>query len=175
MPVWWYIIYNCAYDYVHTTPEWFENGTEKSRLHHAGAKMFEKVTFAVTIWVRFLNGARWKWSAWRLRVNTNWTPLLFCTACISGLKTVNSNAFWLSSSFALFEIFWVHMSATVIAIEVLIKYCNNSLPNIYCSTSCLLACLFPIGQSVTETQSHWLIQTHRKLINFSTNELINSK
>jgi hypothetical protein len=44
------------------------------------------------------------------------TPLCFCTACkqtISGLKTVNSNAFRLNF-FVLFEIFWVYMRATLI-------------------------------------------------------------
>jgi hypothetical protein len=44
------------------------------------------------------------------------TTLRFCTACkpsISGLKTVNSNAFrW--NFFALFEIFWLYVSANLI-------------------------------------------------------------
>jgi ATP-dependent helicase YprA (DUF1998 family) len=48
---------------------------QPSRSHYAEAKLFENVTFPVTFWVRFLNGARWKRSAWRLRVNTN--PVTF--------------------------------------------------------------------------------------------------
>jgi hypothetical protein len=41
------------------------------RSHYAGAKLFEDVTFAVTISALFLSGAGWKWSVWRGRVNTN--------------------------------------------------------------------------------------------------------
>jgi hypothetical protein len=39
--------------------------------HYTGAKLFENVAFAGTIWARFLNGARWKRSACRLCVNAN--------------------------------------------------------------------------------------------------------
>jgi hypothetical protein len=51
--------------------------THSSYATDAGAKLFEKVTFVVTIWARFLNGARWKRSVWRLRANTNAVTFLY--------------------------------------------------------------------------------------------------
>jgi hypothetical protein len=56
------------------------------------------------------------------------TPLSFCTACkqtISGLKTVNSNAFRLSF-LALFEIFWVYTSATSICKQTVTALCEHT-------------------------------------------------
>jgi hypothetical protein len=37
----------------------------------------ENVTFAVTTWAQFLNGTRWRWSAWWLRVNPSCEPIIF--------------------------------------------------------------------------------------------------
>jgi hypothetical protein len=54
------------------------------------AKLFENVTSAVPIWARFLNGARWKRSAWWLRVNTNAVTFLYRLQTRKHLGSQNS-------------------------------------------------------------------------------------
>jgi hypothetical protein len=56
--------------------EWLENGAEKPQFAVAfkirrSEIVWERLTFAATIRARFVNGARWKRSAWRIRVKTN--------------------------------------------------------------------------------------------------------
>jgi hypothetical protein len=65
---------------------------------------------------------------------------------------------------------------TVDAMEVLIKYCMNSFPQVdqfiqfkFHFTSCV----FPFGQSVLKRNLIGSSKSNRKLINFLSNELIN--
>jgi hypothetical protein len=65
---------------------------------------------------------------------------------------------------------------TVDAMEVLIKYCMNSFPQVDRSNEfkfLFTSCAFPIGQSVLKRNLIGSSKSNRKLINFLSNELIN--
>jgi hypothetical protein len=69
-------------------------------------------------------------------------------------------------------------SITVDAMEVLIKYCMNSFPQVdqiiqYEFKFLFTSCAFPIGQSVLKRNLIGSSKSNRKLINFLSNELIN--
>jgi hypothetical protein len=57
--------------------------------------------------------------------------------------------------------------------EVLIKYCMNSFPQVYEFKFLFTSCAFPIGQSVLKRNLIGSFKSNRKLINFLSNELIN--
>jgi hypothetical protein len=69
------------------------------------------------------------------------------------------------------------VTLTVDAMEVLIKYCMNSFPQvdqfIYKFKFLFTSCAFPIGQSALKRNLIGSSKSNRKLINFLSNELIN--